>query len=562
MTFKPTGQQETIRDAYITGDNMVIEAGAGSGKTSTLKLIAGATPERKGLYLAYNKAIQMDAERSFPRNTLCKTAHGLAYKTHANKDRLKGPRVTAREAARILGIEAERVADDAAPLAPAQIARIANETVQRYCYSADPEIGYHHVPRTNGYDDKPTHGNICKLVVPYARRIWADLCAKSGKLRYSHDCYLKSFCLDAPQLPFDVVFFDEAQDANGCVAGLVVAQKNTQLCLVGDRNQSIYAWRGAQDAMENFDGDRYFLTKSFRFGQAIADEANLWLDILGAPLRIEGYEAKHSTVGVQQLAEHDAVLCRTNARAVSEVMQAFERGRRPALVGGGKEIRRMAEAAEDLKAGRGTAHPELFAFDSWGMVQEYVQNEKDGSDLKVFVNLIDQYGPDVVINTMDRLYEENRADVTVSTAHKAKGREWRDVKVADDFKEPKATEEKPNPEVARESAMLAYVTVTRAMRHLDRDGLAWVSKFVKDALPAPVVAEPAKFDEVVSRATPGFALPARAGLVRHLDSTQPFGSTCICDAAAAKKSFELTKQPAGRDVPRCYRCGGGVPAAT
>ena len=35
----------------------------------------------KGLYVAYNKAIQTEAEKSFPRNVECRTAHSLAYCT-------------------------------------------------------------------------------------------------------------------------------------------------------------------------------------------------------------------------------------------------------------------------------------------------------------------------------------------------------------------------------------------------------------------------------------------------------------------------------------------------
>jgi hypothetical protein len=44
----------------------VIEAGAGTGKTSTLRLVATTQPRRRALYVAYNKAIASDAKRSFP----------------------------------------------------------------------------------------------------------------------------------------------------------------------------------------------------------------------------------------------------------------------------------------------------------------------------------------------------------------------------------------------------------------------------------------------------------------------------------------------------------------
>src|SRR4051812_27880180 len=78
--FKPTDEQVDIVNAFMTGENLVIEAGAGSGKTSTLRLIGRADPNRKGTYFAYNKAIAEDAKASFPANVACSTAHSLAFR--------------------------------------------------------------------------------------------------------------------------------------------------------------------------------------------------------------------------------------------------------------------------------------------------------------------------------------------------------------------------------------------------------------------------------------------------------------------------------------------------
>src|SRR5690606_19029569 len=36
-------------------------------------------PQKKGLYLAYNKALQLEAREKFPRYIRAKTIHGLAY---------------------------------------------------------------------------------------------------------------------------------------------------------------------------------------------------------------------------------------------------------------------------------------------------------------------------------------------------------------------------------------------------------------------------------------------------------------------------------------------------
>jgi hypothetical protein len=72
LSIKPTVEQLAIIDASRTGDMVAISAGAGTGKTSTLRLIAEANPDKSMLYLAFNKAIQQEADGSFPPNVTAK----------------------------------------------------------------------------------------------------------------------------------------------------------------------------------------------------------------------------------------------------------------------------------------------------------------------------------------------------------------------------------------------------------------------------------------------------------------------------------------------------------
>lgn len=56
-----------------------------------------------------------------------------------------------------------------------------------------------------------------------------------------------------------------------------------------------------------------------------------------------------------------------------------------------------------------------------------------GRDLQPFVELVDTHGPEAIIAAVDALIDETKAEVTVSTAHKAKGGEWPRARIADDF---------------------------------------------------------------------------------------------------------------------------------
>lgn len=234
------------------------------------------------------------------------------------------------------------------------------------------------------------------------------------------------------------------------------------------------SWRGANDALLKFErelgAETRTLSQSFRFGQPIADEANRWLYYVGTTLRLTGWPAAESTIG--PIAEPDAVLCRTNAGAMSTVLESLGAGRKTALVGGGGEIKRLAWAAEALQDGRPTDHPELLAFPSWQAVREYA-DEEDGS-LRVLVTLIDDYGTEAIIKAADSLASEDAAEMVVSTAHKAKGREWNRVRIHADFREPKPDANTGLTVLRREEARLAYVAVTRARQQLDCSALAWI----------------------------------------------------------------------------------------
>jgi len=475
--FQPTPEQEKIRDAFAGGGNLVIEAGAGSGKTSTLRLI-GESTRRRGLYVAYNRAIADDARGSFPSNVAPSTAHSLAYRAVGRQyaHRLKGPRVPARDVARILAITGpSRIGD--AMLAPEQVARLVTETVARYARSADPEPTGWHVPRKPGLDSDAQLAELRALLAPLARKAWREIISPDGRLRFEHDHYLKLWALSRPQLPAEFILLDEAQDANPVILDVVTAQQHAQLIAVGDRAQAIYGWRGAVDAMDQFPHATLLqLSRSFRFGPAIADEANKWLTLIGGNLQLTGSRGVPSVL--QDLASPDTVLCRTNAGVISQAMAGIADRKRVAVVGGGGEILSLAEAAIQLKAGAGTTHPELMAFRTWGEVQDHAENDAAGSDLKVLVRLIDQHGPEAIIDMTYRLVDERHADLIVSTAHKAKGREWPSVRIATDFREPAETDDGTEPQVSAPEAMLAYVAVTRARLALDRGGLAWVDKFV------------------------------------------------------------------------------------
>ncbi|MGI8753297.1 MAG: UvrD-helicase domain-containing protein [Acidimicrobiales bacterium] len=474
--LRPTVEQRAILEATATGQTVAISAGAGTGKTSTLRMIADQRPDQRMLYLAFNKAIQVEAEASFPSNVVCKTAHSLAYREFGAPMRLRlnGPRRTARQNAQALRIAAAFGLDDKTIFGPAALATMAMHTVARFCRSADPKITARHFEAPEGVDLARTAG-LSKRVVSLAAKAWEDLTAATGgRLKPTHDTYLKCWQLSKPKLlGFDVILYDECQDADPCIAAVVGHQDHAQLVAVGDAAQAIYGWRGAGDFLSRANAaHRLRLTQSWRFGSAVAEQANVWLGVIGTDMRVVGSPSHQSRL--EALERPDTILCRSNAGTIDALLDAHDTGTKAHLVGGGKEMLALARAAERMMDGQPSGHPELVAFKDWAAVRDYAESDPSGSDLAVAVRMIERYGPVGVVRAIEAAVPAGSAELVVSTAHKAKGLEWPRVQIGSDFRQPLDKRTLQPLPIPRAEAMLAYVSVTRAMEILDTGGLAWI----------------------------------------------------------------------------------------
>lgn len=77
---------------------VVVDAKAGTGKTTTAVGIAQARPNKRILYMAFNKTAQMDAQERFGRNSNveCRTTHSLAWSAFGRLFQSRTPSTGAR----------------------------------------------------------------------------------------------------------------------------------------------------------------------------------------------------------------------------------------------------------------------------------------------------------------------------------------------------------------------------------------------------------------------------------------------------------------------------------
>lgn len=491
--MRPTSQQQEAIDAFTSGKDILMFAGAGCGKSKTLEFMANNAQGRRGLLLAFNRSVAEEAERKLGgTTTTARNTHRIAYAWARNDpqgnvvlDKMStSSRVTRAQVASHFRVPrfSYRQSNQQMAMTSGKVTEVAMNTLSAFMRDGATQVEKKHVPYVRGIEEVGVHGrdkthrDLETLVVPLAQRMWEDMLSPHGSgMRVTHDAYLKLWAAAKPVLPYDFILLDEAQDTNPAVFS-VFENQQAQRVSVGDSSQQLFAWNGSLNIMDEFDADHIVkLTQSWRFGTAIQDAANVFLDRLDAPIRLEGNPRVNSVI--RRGAAFDphkpsAVLVRTNAGAIQEVMNAINYGESVHLVGGNRQFKSMLDAAEKLRAGMPVTHPDFMGFASWSALQEYVNDDPDGMDLKVIVDLVESHGVPSLKKALDTCVEnEHDAQTVVSTVHKVKGREWEQVRISSDFDSMVQRETRNPTGPSRESLMLYYVAVTRAKELLDPGAL-------------------------------------------------------------------------------------------
>ena len=187
------------------------------------------------------------------------------------------------------------------------------------------------------------------------------------------------------------------------------------------------------------------------------------LTIKGEDKVLKGFK-KLDTEIVDKFSFPYTSLCRTNNKAIEVILNNLDKNVH--LVG--NNIKSMvfflsnglALYKNDLKM---IKHDLLKGFRSWEhMLKEHEKTEEKDSNLSLLISFVEKYN-DNLVKTLEKLknvsaVKEKEADLIISTIHKAKGREWDNVVIEDDFKLSEKTSD--------EEWNLLYVAVTRTQKTL------------------------------------------------------------------------------------------------
>src|SRR6267142_750972 len=245
----PTDEQVAILSAATsTSDNLMLNALAGTGKTSTLELVERAVPTKPILYLVFNKKNADEAQERMLSTTTVRTFNSL------------GHRIWAQSQSKNLRLNAKKSGDILRELIKESPSRSQSELWASY-HEVIAGVG---LAKALGYVPEGTFPNAKRLISQTQFHLMleerpddltSDLIdavltrgirqAYDGLIDYNDQIYMPAlFGGTFPRFP--LVLVDEYQDLSPVNHAMLERLVKGRLVGVGDPYQNIYGFRGAK----------------------------------------------------------------------------------------------------------------------------------------------------------------------------------------------------------------------------------------------------------------------------------------------------------------------------
>jgi DNA helicase-2/ATP-dependent DNA helicase PcrA len=334
---------ETIEDRLngTTAVNLIVEAVAGSGKTSTIVAAAKLIPSHvSAAFFAFGKKIAATLGEKLPRHVPAMTLNSLGMRIWGSYIRGRGKgNVTVdmnkvSKLVRNLLTKGENQEYGAHVIALVKLAK---------AFGVVPQ-GYVGAVNANGLSDtmefwadlavtynRDIESRILGNVVSLVRKVLTASLNDETTIDFDDQLYMPvvkrtEFGTPIPHsYRFDVVMVDEAQDLNPVQRSLLrLAMKpNSFMIAVGDPRQAIYGFRGAAvDSLdkiaEEFNCIRLPLSISYRCAKAIVAHAQeIVSHIEASPSAIDGAVTYIGDYKPTLFQPSDMIVCRNNAPLIS-----------------------------------------------------------------------------------------------------------------------------------------------------------------------------------------------------------------------------------------------------
>jgi superfamily I DNA/RNA helicase len=489
--MKPTPEQAAIIHAATQPQSLMVNALAGTGKTTTLTMLAKALPPEPALALAFNKKIKEELEKRFPKNFSVMTMNGLGHRAWSFTINKKKMLIDANKIGRL-------TTDALKPFPESKgewsaIRTLVVMAMQRGLVPSQFQHAKSLVPDTPETWEKLDYELDLNLTADerkLARRVLISSIEEgmNGCISYDDQIYLPVVFSGAfPR--FNIVLVDEAQDLSPLNHQMLRKVAAGKLIVVGDPRQAIYAFRGADhNSMTNLktlksEWIELPLNTTFRCPQSVVERQHIHApDYRAAPSNPKGSVNTFMRgepwdwSKIEDLSQGDvAILCRNNAPLLSMAFKLLRKGVGVNMLG--RDIGRgLSALCKKLSADQSTTI-DVFKqkLESWFETERSKAEANDDASkidsvtdrYECIVSVIENRSPSTVralVSELDNLFAKDSGLVTLATGHKAKGLEWDTVVHLDPWRIPSKWAKKDD-EIKQEHN-LQYVLETRTKHTL------------------------------------------------------------------------------------------------
>lgn len=511
----PSKYQQAIYDYVINGTgHLVVEAAAGSGKTTTLiKCLDYISADKKALIVAFNKDIVKELEkrtRDFP-NVHVRTLHslGLAMLTRAF------PSIT------IIPDEFKYnayIRSNIKQYSSIQLHKLKRNTFLEYqknikkyidfgrCYLIDNLPGMNFIEDHYGIDTIADEKEVAIKIMEWGKQ-------NIETIDYTDMVWLpKVLRCSSPSLKYDYIMVDECQDMNKAERELVLKcfKDGTRMISVGDANQMVYSYAGADpdsfNALKSIPNTITLpLSISYRCSPKIVDFAKSLVPSIESDENDKREGLIKYEVQLDEVKDGDMVLCRNNAPLIQVYTMLLQKGKKARIMG--KDIsvnlKSIISSFDQTTLNPKLRYDGLFArlydnlFTERDKLMETASIDKETATRSQQIqNKIDTIKALEVlsegINTTDELVAKIDAifpkrsakdGIILSTVHKAKGLEADNVYIVCNSLMPSKSAEKDWEKQQEHNLM--YVAYTRAkniLGFIDEKGFEEYDTYSSDSL--------------------------------------------------------------------------------
>jgi len=477
-TFAPSKYQADIfRWISDSTGHAVVEATAGSGKTTTTLEALKLMGRGRVLFCAFGNRIAQELRSRAPAHVEVSTIHSMGFsavrkalgKVTLENTKLKGiaAEVFGKESSYSMRQAAIRLADLCRmTLTDTVDCEAMTELAERH----DIELG------DEGEDitEKDFLFGVCEMVENSS--IQAE---EHGVIDFADMIYLPS-ALGLNPASYDWVCVDEAQDLNRAQRSLVLkgVRNGGRVLAVGDRNQSIFGFSGADTEaipalITDLKATTLPLSICYRCPTRHLDLARELVPSIearpGAPLG--KIDQTNLLAATRSMTDEDLVICRINAPLATIAMRLIRAGKKCQIMGRdiGKGLQALVTKQRGVKS----------LADLVRKLTEYrareVKKLEEAGKSSAAASIADRVETIIALtdgidsvrgleHRIESIFSDEKAGVTLSSVHKAKGLEARRVYIYDRSLMPFPKAKKEWEQVQERN--LEFVALTRAKEEL------------------------------------------------------------------------------------------------